>query len=101
MYFEPVCFDPFVWNTHACFWLGRSTANSFPSSDPIYSMLPASAGDENIGHLFELNSVPPAPVFASSAYSKPESEVEKYTLPSRTAGEPITHDPLLLKAHFF
>jgi hypothetical protein len=32
---------------------------------------------------------------ASSACTRPLSEVAKYSLPSRTAGELITHDPLL------
>src|SRR5438128_5396552 len=93
--------EPSVWNVQAVFCAARSTAISLPSCEPTYSILPAIAGDENSGQRLYLRENTNAPDLSSTAYNMDVSDVAKYTLPSFTAGEPITHDPLLLNAHFF
>src|SRR5262249_58922205 len=72
-------------------------ARSLPSWEPTYAMLPATAGDENIGHLKDSENTS-EPVRASTAWKSPVSDVVKYSFASFTAGEPMTHDPLLSKA---
>lgn len=67
----------------------------------MYNVPPAIAGDENIGQRFDFMISTAVPDWASNAYSNPVSEVPAYTFPPCTAAEPITHEPLLLNAHFF
>src|SRR5882724_11495836 len=93
--------EPSVWNVQAVFCAKRSIAMSLPSCEPTYKMLPTTAGEENNGQRWKLSENTGTPDFASTSYSVDVSEVAKYTLPFCAAGEPITHDPLLLNAHFF
>src|ERR1700689_1814845 len=72
----------------------RSGPLPLRAGEPMYRKAPASAGDEKNGQWLKLKDSFRAPVFASSPSSSPLSEVAKYTVPLRTAGELMTHEPL-------
>src|SRR5581483_246065 len=101
MNMAPFFFDASVSKVQATACDFRFTAISLPVCDPMYSMSPAIAGEENIGQCLKSRENNSAPVPASSARNRPESEVAKYTFPFFTTGDAMTHDPLLLNAHFF
>src|ERR1700680_1755542 len=97
----PFCFIPSVSKLQMGLKPARSTATRLPCVEPTYSMLPASAGDEYKYQWFIPTECSTAPDPALSAYKRLESDVTKYTAPSRTAGDDTTHDPSVPKAHFF